>query len=50
MYNKIIIYLSKSQCIFDIRKPGNVNRDPSNPHQSAKKNFNTICDAGPLLK
>lgn len=43
-------YLTVSQCILANRRPGNVNKEPSKPHHRARKNFNTILDAGPLLE
>jgi hypothetical protein len=41
-------YLSVSQCILAIRRPGKVNSAPKKALHKAKKNFNTSFDAGPL--
>lgn len=43
-----VIYLRVSQCIFDTRKPGNVNRDPRKPQVTANVNLTISFEAGPL--
>lgn len=41
-------YLSESQCIRAIRKPGNVKIAPKIPQETAIQNFTIIFEAGPL--
>ena len=41
-------YFNESQCIFAIRRPGNVNNEPKTPQARAIKNLTTIFEAGPL--